>query len=411
MQRPRRGSVIPFGLHAASPKSALSPCRLTRLTSLSGMAPPAPSPHHSLRRVLAACAVVLAGYAVVPRREPYTFDHVDLNRLPGQAGRPQTEWLNMGFWRDTDIFAEASRGARSLLERSDLKRWESCTEPLRSLLSAPSHPAFAALAKEVLDAAHLQPGGHHLDVAHGSGDSLLLALSPSYPSQSSLSAITSDPAHAERARERTLAALSSSSSSDVSAVGLNFVCSDAVYRPTTSPPSHPFAPSPDHQPRFTSIICLDAAYHFSTRLTFLTQAFDRLAPGGTLALGDILSSRAYPSMSSAASEGWTFDPSSAAPPPLSFAGTHVLPRLLSLLAVPSTNLVPLPELARQLQEIGFDTIVLRDVSADVWPGFARFLSARDGLGWRVFGRLVGWLGQEGGLRWVVVSATKPVAGS
>lgn len=375
------------------------------------MATPAPLPHHSLRRVLAACAVVFAIYAVVPRREPYAFDHVELNRLPGEAGRPQTEWLNMGFWRDRDVFSEAARGTRSLLERAGLKRWESCTEPLRSLLSAPSHPAFAALAKEVLDAARLQPGGHHLDVAHGSGDSLLLALSPSYPPQSSLSAITSDPAHAERARERTLAALSSSSSSDVSAVGLKFVCSDAVYRPTTSPPSHPFAPSPDHQPRFTSIICLDAAYHFNTRLTFLAQAFDRLAPGGTLALGDILSSRAYPSIDSAASEGWTLVPSPAAPPPISFAGTHVLPRLLSLLAVPSTNLVPLPELARQLKEIGFDTIVLRDVSADVWPGFARFLSTRDGLGWRVFGRFVGWLGQEGGLRWVVVSATKPVAGS
>lgn len=310
----------------------------------------------------------------------------------------------------------------------------------------------------MLDAAALKPDGHHLDVAHGSGDSLLLVLGrsssssspptssrPGYPPQATVTGITSLESHCRRTRER-VGALAATGAQDggsapavrlvlgddassekpsspasfaeaapAASVAVRIVCGDAVYRPTFPQPSDPTTSpqpaaaaahplGPPYAGRYSSIVCLDAAYHFSTRQVFLAQAFDSLAPGGTLALGDILSSASYPSSPPA---GWTFHACASPPQAPSKTARVLLPALLPLLSVPQTNLVPLPTLAAQLADLGFERVVLEDVSDGVWPGFARFLRARGGL-WAAFARSIEWLGGSGGLRWVVVSARKPV---
>jgi SAM-dependent methyltransferase len=255
----------------------------------------------------------------------------------------------------------------------------------------------------VLDAAHLCEGGHHLDVAHGSGDSLLLVLDrtagpAAYPTQTSITGITSMGAHSQRAKERV--AMAKPQDDNESSVRL--VCGDAIFRPgSTGSDKHPFAPA--SKGRYTSIICLDAAYHFVTRHTLLSQAFEALAPGGTLALGDNLSSASYPTSTPTT---WALTRAKRQPSAPSPVARLLLPRLLPLLSVPAANIVPLPELAQQLLDLGFEDVAIEDVSEDVWPGFAAFLRQR-GLLWRAAGWTIDWLGGSGGLRWVIVRARRP----
>lgn len=162
-----------------------------------------------------------------------------------------------------------------------------------------------------------------------------------------------------------------------------------------------------------SITVLDAAYHFRTREVFLRQAFDRLSEGGTLALADIVSGQAYPTTREAS---WAFVPpstsssSTAIPSPSALSRT-LLSFFLPFLSVPSANIVPIPTLASLLLTIGFEAVVIEDITPDVFPGFATFLKGRKGGAWRVMGIMAGWWSRSGVLRFVVVSARKPVGSS
>lgn len=51
-------------------------------------------PHAPL---LVAAGLVLGAMAIAFRSqaEPYTFDHIELNRRKEETGRPKTEWMNM----------------------------------------------------------------------------------------------------------------------------------------------------------------------------------------------------------------------------------------------------------------------------------------------------------------------------
>ncbi|KAK0465118.1 uncharacterized protein EV420DRAFT_1262625 [Desarmillaria tabescens] len=44
--------------------------------------------------------------------DPYGTFHHALNKLPGEdpSAPPQTEWLNMGYWKNTSVFPEACQG-------------------------------------------------------------------------------------------------------------------------------------------------------------------------------------------------------------------------------------------------------------------------------------------------------------
>jgi len=246
--------------------------------------------------------------------DPYGLFHLTLNKLPGEdpLALPKTEWLNMGFWKDTAVFPKAC----------------------------------AALATKLIQAADCKDSGQVLDVGHGTGESLILLLSdPSVPRPSGITGITSLPAHHLRSRER-VRRLQASSKGPQPEVAL--YKGDAVYRHPAI--GHPLDPSSTKL--FDTILALDCAYHFDTRETFLLQSFNKLALHGRIALADIC-----------------FDP--AAP---RSRWVRLAARVFKLM--PQGNFVSKEGYVAQMEGIGYGDIRLEDVTEEVFPGFIRFLKGR-----------------------------------
>lgn len=142
---------------------------------------------------------------------------------------------------------------------------------------------------------------------------------------------------------------------------------------------HPLDPA-TAAPPFDTVLALDCAYHFKTRSAFLSQSFDRLAPGGRIALADIC-----------------FTPGSLQKP---FMRAFV--RLFGLM--PAENIISTEDYVREMDNLGYKDVQLEDISKDVFPGFIKFLKGR-GIGWWAFANFIG-LWTEGGARFVIVSAVK-----
>ncbi|KAJ7492559.1 S-adenosyl-L-methionine-dependent methyltransferase [Mycena latifolia] len=267
--------------------------------------------------------------------DPYGEFHLALNKLPtdDDEALPRTEWLNMGYWKDTDVFPKACE----------------------------------ALALKLVQAAGCKPGGEVLDVGHGSGESLIFLLThPLVARPSQLTGITSLKAHHERSQAR-VARLQQP-------IPVVLHAGDAVYRPGCR--GHPLDPSSEE--RFDTILALDCAYHFQPRTAFLRQAYEKLRPGGSVALADIC----------------------FAPGALATRWTRWVLRLM-----PRENMVSTDEYLAEMRGIGFTDVRLEDVTDDVFPGFIRFLGTR-GLGWKTFGGVMGVFAGAGA-RFVVVSVLIP----
>ncbi|KAF8680355.1 TRAPP complex subunit trs31 [Rhizoctonia solani] len=175
--------------------------------------------------------------------EPYGDYFRSLNET-ATTNRADTEWLNMGYWKNTTVFPDACE-----------------------------------------------------DVGHATGESLLLHLThPEVPRPSSLFGITSLKFQHDRAVARIMKAPYPNE------IKVQLYLGDAVYRPVSGTPSspkssvqtmrHPLEPNgannPTHlHPSYTSIIALDCAYHFRTREQFLAQSARSLVPGGSIALADM----------------------------------------------------------------------------------------------------------------------------
>lgn len=153
---------------------------------------------------------------------------------------------------------------------------------------------------------------------------------------------------------------------------------DAVFR--SSSKNHPL--DPDIQNTFDAILALDCAFHFKSRSRFLRQSFDRLAPGGRIALADIC-------FNTAALE------------------SRSRSLVISLLRfMPQDNVVSKEQYLLDLHEMGFVDVKMEDVSDDVFPEFIRFLKGRGGWGWWIFGKIMDWYTSLGA-RYVIVSGAKP----
>ncbi|KAJ6604715.1 S-adenosyl-L-methionine-dependent methyltransferase [Mycena vulgaris] len=286
--------------------------------------------------VLFAAALALVLILWIAKRsaaDPYGTFHLSLNKLPTDKidAAPRTEWLNMGSWKDTNVFPEACE----------------------------------ALALKLVKAAGCKPGGRVLDVGHGSGESLIFLLThPAVARPSQLTGITSLEAHHQRSQAR-IARLKQT-------VPVVLHAGDAIYHVGCQ--GHPLDPSEEE--RFDTILALDCAYHFQPRTAFLRQAYGKLRPGGSLALADIC----------------------FAPGALQTRWTRWVTAVLRLM--PRENMVSTDEYVAQMHEIGYTDVGLDDVTADVFPGFIRFLGTR-GMGWKTFGGILGVLAGAGA-RFVVV---------
>ncbi|KIY47028.1 S-adenosyl-L-methionine-dependent methyltransferase, partial [Fistulina hepatica ATCC 64428] len=242
--------------------------------------------------------------------DPYGLFHLELNRR-GES-TPQTEWLNMGFWKETDTFPEACE----------------------------------ALAMRLIKAADLAPDSRILDVGHGTGESLVLLLrgQEDVPPISALAGITSLPAHHERAQHRIDNILSSWDPAERPPRVSLFV-GDAVWRPSNADVVHPLGDTSGMV--FDAILALDCAYHFRDRVTFLRQAYRHLDVNGRVALADIAFDSQLPLWA------WWVAP-----------------------VIPRENAVSVDVYRRQMQDIGYTDVHVNDISEFVFPGFVRFLKTR-----------------------------------
>lgn len=258
-----------------------------------------------------AIASVMTLWLVRKSSDPYGLFHLSLNE------GSDTEWLNMGYWRECNTFPEACRGAYAHIRVNSL------------LISL-----FSALATKVIQAIDYptKEGMRILDVGHGTGDSLLLLLEHYKPKQ--LVGITSLAEHSTRSAARM---------KNTGAVKL--FTGDAVCREQQV--DHPLKTG-----KYDVVYALDCIYHFRTRRLFLQQVFDALNEGGRVGFTDIAFTPGFPTIS--------------------------LASLLSLSA-PRENVVS--DVRTELEEIGYVDVRVEDITEDVFPGFSKFLKPRGLAWW------------------------------
>ncbi|KAF8271467.1 hypothetical protein EI94DRAFT_1657557 [Lactarius quietus] len=273
-----------------------------------------------------ASLVFAVFFAYFSRRttDPYGTFHIPFNKVSGGPDPPQTEWLNMGFWKDTVIFPEACQ----------------------------------ALALQLSRVAGLKPNGRVLDVGYGCGDSILLQLShPEVVKPSLLCGITSLPSHHRRSWERVNGSVSALHAPE-NTPAVHLFRGDAVWRPGRQ--GHPLSPRFQHD--FDNILALNCAYDFNTRKEFIRQALRRLTPGGNVVLADLCFS--------------------SSPGPML---TLLLCRVLHIM--PKRNITTKEQYLKQMREVGYEDVELEDITPFVFPGFREFLKQR-GYRWGVFSRLI-----------------------
>lgn len=142
------------------------------------------------------------------------------------------------------------------------------------------------------------------------------------------------------------------------------------------------------------ILALDCAYHFPSRLAFVTLAHQHLAPAGRLGLTDFLLSDEHRTGS---------------------FSHRILRWMLRRSHIAEANIVHRDLYLRQLQESGFSKIQIIDISEHVMPGFVRFIRTSRGsekAGWSgrikyaVTGWFLQWAYRRRILRYCVIIATK-----
>ncbi|GAK65139.1 amidohydrolase 3 [Moesziomyces antarcticus] len=323
---------------------------------------------------LAWTLLVVGGIWVVAgshASEPYQ----TLSCLALNVRAPTTAWMNMGFWTPQ-------------LSRRELDFPVACQ----------------TLAEQLYTAAGVRPGLKLLDVGCGAGESTLFLLDRFAPTL--LHAVTSLPDEAAFAAERLQLQLAENKPAPEVKVWardiLDWLRTDE-----------------GAGEKYDVILALDCAFHFSDRPEYIQLASRRLNPGGRLAFVDLLS--AYPAPRDGAARV------QLGPLPFPQEAPSVVERLkhmftCTLASVKPANLWPVDAYHAELVKAGFapEQVMLRDITADVFPGFARFLRgfATEGAAWRgggwtmrkglgAFSNVVRAWSQEGGLvRCFIVVAQK-----
>ncbi|GAC74779.1 hypothetical protein PANT_12d00134 [Moesziomyces antarcticus T-34] len=323
-----------------------------------------------------ACILLIVGgiwmMASSSSSEPYQ----TLSCLALNVRAPTTAWMNMGYWTPQ-------------LSRRELDF------PL----------ACQTLAEQLYTAAGVGTGHKILDVGCGAGESTLFLLQKFAPTL--LHAVTSLPDEAAFAAERLQLQLAETKQTPEVKVWardiLDWLRTDEAAGE-----------------KYDVILALDCAFHFSDRAEYIRLASRRLNPGGRLAFVDLLS--AYPAPCDGAAK------LQLGPLPFPREAPSLAERLkhmftCTLASVKPANLWSVDGYHAELVGAGFtpEQVTMRDITADVFPGFARFLRgfATEGAAWRgggwtmrkglgAFSNVVRAWSQEGGLvRCFIVVAQKP----
>ncbi|CAO1626717.1 unnamed protein product [Sympodiomycopsis kandeliae] len=269
--------------------------------------------------------VTFVGYSYSRRQDPYQH----LNQDGPEQGKPQ--WMNMGWWTLQDG------------HRIDDKRT--------------FHQACESLARRLYEAAGCEGSVKILDIGHGPGDSLLLLGQEFRPSH--LTGVTLSPSEADKARQRVNALVQGGYLQGTQVQVLQGEAVDFLHRQRSDQ-------------SYDRIICLDCAYHFKNRLKFFEAAFEQLEPDrGRLALFDLVTSWPQPYQVSP----W-YRPSMHTSPPAHAPTLLSRAKLAILQRLSSSTLIDVTTYHDMLIQAGFreQDIAITDVSHNVFPGFARFLT-------------------------------------
>jgi cyclopropane fatty-acyl-phospholipid synthase-like methyltransferase len=196
------------------------------------------------------------------------------------------------------------------------------------------------------------------------------------PRPSKLVGITNVISQYQRSKERV--SLVRSSSDAAAKVSVDLYCGDAICH-DAAPPTHPLHVL--NPAGFDVVFVLDSAYHFVTRREFLAQAYQKLAPGGRIVLGDICFAKKFP------------------PRTIAFLTTKIFSK---------ENIVSPQEYIQLLEKLGYIEVELEDITSDSFTGLCKFLSTQGAL-WYMYSRFLAWFRDAGGARFVVVTARKRLA--
>ena len=257
-----------------------------------------------------------------------------VNRRTADA-RVRTEWTNLGFWRGVRRYGEAAR----------------------------------ELARRVGEAAKLTEGDVVLDCACGYGDSIRLWIEQFGVRH--VYAVEPDPAITAHIAER------------VERWGL----SDRVTVLTMRAEAVVLA---QHAPGITAVVCVDAAYHFDSRSSWLATLSRQLPVDTRIALADLSIAR--------------------------LRYSRLVAAIARRTGIPEVNLWALDEIEPQMSEAGFTVDRLVRCGNEVLGGFARyvmlapwrFLSQPQHGGWRAMTTALGILAARRGerLEYVLIAAHK-----
>lgn len=257
-----------------------------------------------------------------------------VNRRTGDA-RARTEWTNLGFWRGVRRYGEAAR----------------------------------ELARRVGEAAKLTEGDIVLDCACGYGDSIRLWIE--HFGVKHVFAVEPDPAITAHIVQR------------VKLWGLK----DRVTVLTMRAEAVVLA---QHAPGITAVVCVDAAYHFNTRSSWLAALGRQLPPDTRIGLADLSIAR--------------------------LRYSRLVAAIARRTGIPEVNLWALDEIEPQMSEAGFIVDRLLRCGREVLGGFARyvvlaplrFLAQPQRGGWRAIATALGILAARRGqrLEYVLIAAHK-----
>jgi cyclopropane fatty-acyl-phospholipid synthase-like methyltransferase len=148
------------------------------------------------------------------------------------------------------------------------------------------------------------------------------------------------------------------------------------------------------------VLALDCAYHFPSRVQFLTSSYQKLNKAGRIGLTDILLSDNQ----------------------ISLLQHFLLRTMLFLSNIPEKNIVTLNTYKNELSAAGFENINIRDISDHVFTPFSDWLHefkqgegrlrSKSKLTWlkyEVTAKFLKWAHRNNILRYAIITADKPTS--